>query len=386
MTTSKSATARKRPPAPPGIRQVRYSYLPQQFAAPDEILAQIKALVQSGDFTLGAPVQEFERRFADLIGVKHAIGVGSGTDALKLPLRAVGVGHGDEVITTANTFIATVGAIAETGARPVFVDCNETFCMDVTQVEAAITPRTKAIMPVHFTGQAVDMAPLMQIARKHGLKVVEDSCQGILAEIDGRRTGTWGDAGGFSLHPLKNLNVWGDGGIVVTNDDAVAERLRLLRNHGLKNRDEIEILGYNSRLDSLQAIVGNWLIGQTHDITNGRIANAAYYDRHFARMPELRLPPRLPNMKQVYHLYIVFAEQRDALLQYCVARGIEAKVHYPIPLYLQNGLKQFGYKAGDFPVTDRHAREIITFPVDQHLSCEEQDYVISTVGDFYASR
>ena len=229
MTQAKSAAARKGPPAASQIRQVRYSYLPQQFAMPDEILAQIKSLVQSGDFTLGAPVQEFERRFASLIGVKHAIGVGAGTDALKLPLRAVGDGHADEVITTANPFSATVGAIAETGARPVFVDCNETFCMDVTQVEAAITPKTKAIMPVHFTGQAVDMAPLMKIAARHGLKVVEDSCQGILAEIDGRRTGTWGDAGGFSLHPLKNLNVWGDGGIVVTNDDKVAERLRQVR-------------------------------------------------------------------------------------------------------------------------------------------------------------
>jgi dTDP-4-amino-4,6-dideoxygalactose transaminase len=362
---------------------VRYSYLSQQFADPSEILDGIRELVKTGLFTLGPKVGEFESRFADLIGVKHAIGVGSGTDSLKVPLRALGIGHGDEVITTANTFVATVGAIAEGGATPVFVDCDDSFCMDVAQVEAKITPRTKAIMPVHFTGETVDMPRLMEIAQRHNLAVVEDACQSILGEAAGKRAGTWGIAGGFSLHPLKNLNVWGDGGVIVTNDDAFAEKLRLLRNHGLSNRDEVEVLGYNSRLDSLQAVVGLWLIGSTQEITAQRIANAAYYDAAFATIPGVKVPPRRAGAKRVFHLYMIFAEQRDALYEHCRARGIQAKIHYPVPIYRQPALARLGYRHGDFPVTDRHADCVISFPVDQHLSRAEQDEVIAAVRDFY---
>ena len=364
--------------------KVRYSYLPQQFADIDGLLAEIKAFVATGDFTLGKPLAEFERRFAGLIGMRHAIGVNSGTDAIKLALKACGVGPGDEVITAANTFIATVGAIAELGARPVFVDCLDTFCMDVDQVEGRITERTKAVVPVHFTGYMTDMNKLGPICRKHGLAIVEDACQGILAAIDGKNAGTWGNAGAFSLHPLKNLNVWSDGGLIVTDDDALDRQLRLLRNHGMRNRDEIEILGYNSRLDTIQAVVGNWLLPQTEEITSKRIANASYYDRHFAALPQIRIPPRIPGWRIVYHLYIVFAEDRDRLLKHCLDRGIEAKVHYPIPLYRQQALKYLGHQPGDFPVTEAHAQTIITFPVDQHLTRAEQDYVIQAVQDFYA--
>ena len=366
--------------------KVRYSYLPQQFAEIDDLLAEIKAFIPTGDFTLGQPLAEFERRFAALIGTRYAIGVGSGTDAIKLGLKACGVGHGDEVITAANTFIATVGAINEIGARPVLVDCLDTFCLDTDQVEAAITPRTKAIVPVHFTGYMTDMAKLMPIAERHRLPVVEDACQGILSNQNGKTGGSWGQAGAFSLHPLKNLNVWADGGVVVTDDPEIDRKVRLLRNHGMRNRDEYEILGYNSRLDTIQAIVGNWLIGQTASITARRIANAAHYDAQLGALPQIRIPPRRPDMRLVYHLYIVFAEKRDGLLKYCQEQGIEAKVHYPIPLYLQDCLRFLGHQAGDFPVTDRHTREIITFPTDQHLSRAEQDYVIETVKAYYAGR
>jgi aminotransferase EvaB len=364
--------------------KARYSYLPQQFAEPSEILEELRRLVASGDFTLGKPVDEFEKKFAALIGTKHAIGVGSGTDALKLPLRALGITFGDEVITAANTFIATVGAINEVGATPVLIDCDDSFCMDVNQVEAAITENTKAIMPVQLTGEVTDMTALMKIAEKHNLPIIEDPCQGILSEIDGKRSGTWGIAAGFSLHPLKNLNVWGDAGVVVTNDDGMNEKLRLIRNHGLKNRDEIAVLGCNSRLDSVQAVVGNWLIGQTHDITDKRIANAAYYDTAFAGIDGIGVPARRSHVKHVYHLYMVFAKDRDALYQHCVDNGVEAKIHYPIPLYQQEGLQHLGYAPGTFPVTDLHAETVISFPVDQHISREEQDIVIQTVKDFYA--
>lgn len=363
--------------------KVRYSYLGQQFADPTPIFDALRELVQSGDFTLGKPVAEFEERFAALIGTKHAIGVNSGTDALKLPLKALGIGHGDEVITAANTFIATVGAIAETGARPVLIDCDDSFCMDVSKLEAAITPRTKAIMPVQFTGEVTNMKAVMEIAAAKNLAVIEDACQGILSEFEGKRSGTWGIAAGFSLHPLKNLNVWGDSGIIVTNDDDMNKQLRLIRNHGLKNRDEIAVLGCNSRLDSVQAVVGNWLIGQTEDITSRRIENGNYYDKGFAAIEGIKVPPRRSNVKRVFHLYMVFAERRDELLRHCLDAGIEAKVHYPIPLYQQEGLKCLGYNPGNFPVTDRHASSVISFPVDQHLSRQEQDYVLEVVRDFF---
>ena len=364
--------------------KVRYSYLKQQFADPEEILDGIRALVQRGDFTLGAAVGEFEQRFADLIGTKYAVGVNSGTDALMLSLKALGIGHGDEVITAANTFIATAGAINAVGARPVFVDVTPYFTLDVAQVEKAITKDTKAVMPVHYTGEAADMADLEAICRRHGLPVVEDACQAILAEYQGQNAGTFGEMAGFSLHPLKNLNVWGDAGIIVTNSAEHCDRLRLLRNHGMTNRDEIALLGYNSRLDTLQAIVGNWLIGQVHTITSKRRENAARYDQGFADLePQVRRPVRRPNARSVFHLYMLRVERRDELLAFLLGRGISAKVHYPIPLHLQPGLAHLGYQKGDFPVTEEQADSVITFPVDQHLSEAEQQFVIDSVRAFY---
>jgi aminotransferase EvaB len=368
------------------VMKVRYSYLPQQFADIDDLLTQVKALVHSGDFTLGQELSRFEQRFATLIGSRFAIGVGSGTDAIKLSLKAAGVGHGDEVITAANTFVATVGAIVELGARPVFVDCDASFCLDVDKLDAAITPHTRAIVPVHYGGYMTDMPRLMAIAARRGLPVVEDACQAILASIGDRTAGTWGVAGAFSLHPLKNLNVWGDGGVIVTSDEALAERLRLLRNHGMRNRDEIALMGYNSRLDTLQAVVGNWLIGSTEEITARRIDNALYYDRRLAELPQITVPPRPPGMRRVFHLYMVLAQRRDALLAHCQERGIECKVHYPIPLYLQEGLAHLGHRRGDFPEADRQAASSISFPCDQHLSRAEQDHVVATVAAFYRAQ
>ena len=384
MARSIRAVKTATPSAWPSQMSVRYSYLPQQFAEIDDLWADLKAFVATGDFTLGKPLAEFERRFADLIGTRRAIGVNSGTDAIKLSLKAVGVGHGDDVITAANTFVATVGAINETGARPVFVDVDDTFCMNVDQVAAAITSRTRAIVPVHFTGYMTDMVKLMPIAKRHTLPIVEDACQSILGAIDDKNAGTWGSTGCFSLHPLKNLNVWSDGGVIVTDDDCLADRLRLLRNHGLSGRDEVALLGYNSRLDTIQAVVGNWLIPRTLAIALKRVANAAYYDQHLGRIRQIRIPPRPANMRCVYHLYVVFAECRDELLAHCQQAGIECKVHYPIPIYRQPAVAHLGYRIGDFPVTDRHAAEIITFPVDQHLTREQQDYVIETVKAFYS--
>lgn len=365
------------------LRRVRYSPLGDQFANPEPILADLRALVDSGDFTLGKVVGEFERMFAAMLGVRHAIGVGSGTDALKVILRAAGIGPGDEVITAANTFWATVGAITEVGAKPVFVDCDDTFGMDLALVEPAIGPRTKAIMPVQLTGDVLDMPRLLEIAREHKLLVLEDACQSLFGEWDGRKAGSFGLAAGFSMHPLKIINVWGDAGVIVTDDDEMDRRCRLLRNHGLRNRDEMQILGYNTRLDSLQAVVGKHMLPQVPDWVEKRIANARYYDHAFASVPQVRIPPRNLRTKNVYLLYILFAEYRDELLAHCIAEGVEAKVHYPLPLYRQEAMRYLGYREGSFPVTDRHAREIITFPVDQYLSRENLNRVVEVVRGFY---
>ncbi len=363
--------------------RVRYSYLKQQFEEADDLWVKLREFVDTGDFTLGKPLIEFEEKFAALMDSKYAIGVNSGTDAIKLPLKAQGVGYGDEVITTANTFVATVGAICELGARPVFVDCNDTFCMDTSLLEQAITEKTKAIVPVHFTGYMTDMREVMKIASNYDLIVVEDACQSILGEIDGKKAGTWASSGAFSLHPLKNLNVWSDGGVITTSDEQLAEKLRLQRNHGLVDRDTVGVMGCNSRLDTFQAVVGNWLIPQTHEIANQRIANAAYFDSELGKIDQITIPPRPNDFKIVYHLYIVFAENRDELLAHCLNEGIEAKVHYPTPIYRQPGLDFLGHKAGDFPVSDEHTKKIITFPCDQHLSQSEMDYIVKTVSDFY---
>ena len=364
--------------------KVRYSYLREQFAEPDEIIDEIRKLVLTGDFTLGAQVAEFEERFTQLIGVKHAVGVNSGTDALMLALKAAGVGHGDEVITAANTFIATAGAINALGARPVFVDATPYYTLDVNQVEEAISAQTKAIVPVHLTGEPADMADLLGLSERRGVPIVEDACQAILAEYRGWKVGTFGAMAGFSLHPLKNLNVWGDAGIIVTDSDELCQTLRLLRNHGMKNRDEIEIFGYNSRLDTIQAIVGNWLIAQVDEITNRRIENARVYDANFTELGDrIRLPEKRPDVRRVYHLYMLQVDERNDLCAYLTDKGISAKIHYPIPLFLQQGLAHLGYRQGDFPETERQAGSILSLPVDQHLTREQQQYVIDNVESFY---
>jgi len=363
--------------------QVPFSYLPEQFADPEPIFARLRQVVASGDFTLGAAVGEFEERFAALAGCRHAIGVNSGTDALRLALKAVGVGPGDEVITAANTFIATVGAIADTGARTAFVDCTDDLCMDVERLKAAITSRTKAVVPVHMSGAMVDMPRLLAITQPRRIAVIEDACQAIKSSFDGRPAGSWGTAGTFSLHPLKFLNIWGDGGVITTDDDALAKHVRLLRNHGLESRDVVVLLGCNSRLDTLQAIVALHVIEQADWISQQRRKNAAFYDRALAGIPRLELLPRNPRVTHSYVTYQVLAEERDALLRCCLERAIECKVHYPIPLYWQEGLRHLGYRPGDFPVTDRHARSTLTLPVHQYLTDDQLAFVVDTIRGFY---
>ncbi len=328
--------------------KVRYSYLPQQFGNCPDLWSRLKKFVVTGDFTLGKPLKQFEKNFAKLIGTKYAVGVNSGTDAIKLSLKAIGINKGDEIITAANTFVATVGAITELGAKPVFVDCDDTFCVDVDLIEKKITKKTKAIVPVHFTGYMTDMTKLMKLSKKYKLPIIEDACQSILANINNKNAGTWGLSGAFSLHPLKNINVWSDGGIITTNNKRLYEKLLLLRNHGLVDRDTVSICGYNSRLDTFQSVVGNWLLPKAKKIASQRIKNAQYLDRELSKIKGIKIPPRPKNYRIVYHLYIVFAENRDKLYKHCLNKKIEAKIHYPIPIYRQKAYKFLGHKKRRF--------------------------------------
>ena len=363
--------------------KVRYSYLKQQFSDCPDLWTNLKKFVPTGDFTLGKPLEQFEKKFAKLMGAKFAVGVNSGTDAIKLSLKVLNIKPGDEVITAANTFVATVGAIVELGAKPIFVDCDDTFCMNVDLIEKKITKKTKAIVPVHFTGYMTNMIKLKKISKKYKIPIVEDACQSILAEINGKKSGTWSNFGAFSMHPLKNINVWSDAGMIITSNKRIYEKLKLLRNHGLIDRDHVKICGYNSRMDTLQAVVGNWIIPKAKSIANQRIKNAKYLDKKLSKISEITIPPRPKNYKIVFHLYIVFAKNRDALLKYCKKKGIEAKIHYPIPMYRQEAMKYLNHKKGDFPTTDIHAKKIISFPCDQHLNKNQINYIVNTVSEFY---
>lgn len=374
-------------PLTPVMMQVKFSYLDRQFAELGAYLADLGEFVKTGDFTLGAPLREFEERFAAYCGMPYAVGVGTGTDAITMSLKVLGIGPGDEVITTPTTFIATVGAIAMAGATPVFVDSEDGFVIDPAKIEAAITPRTKAIVPVHYTGNVADMPSIAAIAERHNLLVVEDACQAIGARLDGKPVGSWGSTACFSLHPLKNLNVWGDGGVILTRSEELAKQLRLFRNHGLVGRDEVAIFGCNCRLDTLQAVIGNRLIREVEFITAQRIANAKRYDQALAGMGEdVRVPRRRQGVKHVFHLYILRVKDRDRLLRYLQENGIDARIHYPIPVHLQKAARHLGYKEGDFPVSEADARQIITLPAHQHLTESEMDYVIEKVRAFYKAR
>ncbi len=364
--------------------EINHNYLLEQFADCDEILAKIRDVVVRGDFTLGTAVDEFEKSFAALAGTPHAVAVGSGTDALFLGLKALGIGAGDEVITTPYTFYATVGAIVTAGATPVFADVRADYNIDPAVIEPRITPRTKAIMPVHWSGKPCEMDAIEAIAARHGLAVVSDACHAVNASYKGRSPGAIGTLACYSFHPLKNLNVWGDGGIVTTCSAEIADRLRLLRNHGLAGRDECRVFAYNSRLDTIQAVVAAHLLTKLDHITTSRIRHAEYLDARLRGIPQVIVPERQADIRQVYHLYMVRCERRDELQQFLIARGVDAKVHYPVPMHLQLAAAHLGYKRGDFPMAEAIAASALSLPVHEFVTDDQLDRVASLVTEFYA--
>ena|SRR3990167_476377 len=362
---------------------INHNYLQQQFADCDVILEKIKQVVLNGDFTLGSPVDAFEEKFKAIAQTKHAVAVGNGTDAIFLSLKALGVKEGDEVITTPFTFYATIGAIVTAGAKPVFIDIGDDYNMDVTQIEEKITDHTKAILPVHWAGKPCEMDMMREIAKRHDLYIVEDACHAIQGTYRDQPAGSLGDIGCFSFHPLKNLNIWGDGGIITTNSDIFAEELRLLRNHGLRARDECLRFAYNSRLDTIQAVVADHLLRKINHITHSRISNAAYLDRHLAEIPQLKVPLREPYIKQVYHLYSIRCENRDALKTFLIENGVDAKIHYPIPMHLQPAAKYLGYQKGSFPHCEQICMQTLSLPVHEFISQADLDLMIELIKNFY---
>ena len=348
-------------------------------------MLRIEQVLDGMNLFLGENVYRLEEEFASYCGTRHAVGAGSGTDALHLALRAVGVGPGDEVITVSHTFFATAEAIVLAGGRPVFVDIDpETYTMDPSLIEGAITPRTKAIVPVHLYGHPVDMDPIISISRKYGLSVVEDACQAHGAEYKGAKAGSLGDAAAFSFYYSKNLGAYGEGGFVTTNDDDLARQVRMIRDHGSERRYTHDLVGLNGRLDELQAVVLRAKLPHLAAWNEGRRAHARRYDQLLQGGPVVT-PAICKDSEPVYHLYVVRAPRRDALQAWLKERGVAAGIHYPVPVHLQQAMGSLGYRAGDLPVTERVVTEILSLPMYAELGAEEIEYVSEVIHAFYAA-
>ena len=358
----------------------------QYHSIKDEIDAAVHATLESGHFILGPAVSRFEETIAAYLGVKHAIGLASGTDALVLALRALDIGAGDEVIIPAYTFFATAGTVMSVGATPVFVDIDPaSYEMDVTRIEERLTPRTKAIIPVHLYGHPAEMDPILAIARARGLKVIEDNAQAFGATYRGRKTGAMGDIGCLSFFPTKNLGAFGDGGMVVTNDAALAERMRMLRTHGWKKKYYSEEVGYNSRLDALQAAILQAKFPHADAWNEKRRALAHRYNEKLASTG-LVTPVEREWGTHVYHLYIVRAAKRDELQTHLRQKGVASEVYYPLPPHLSVPCQKFGYKEDDFPHAEKAARETLALPLYPELTEGQQDEVVAAVREFTGAK
>jgi dTDP-4-amino-4,6-dideoxygalactose transaminase len=354
----------------------------QYQAIKDEVLAAVAGVFEDMHLNLGPNVAALEAEFAAYCGATHCIGVGSGTDALVLALRAAGVGPGDEVITVSHTFFADTEAIALIGAAPVYVDVEpDTYNLDPAHLEAAITPRTKAIVPVHLCGQPADMAPIMEIARRRGLFVLEDACQAHGAYYQGRRTGTLGDAACFSFYCSKNLGAYGEGGAVVTDGDELAAGIRRLRDHGSAVRYAHDAIGTNARLDEVQAAILRVKPPYLEDYTARRQAVAAAYDAGLAGSA-VDAPRVRPDRTHVYHLYSIQTDQRDALKAHLAERGVATGIHYPIPSHLQPAARAWSKGPGSLPVTERLVQRILSLPIYPEMTPEQIEYVIECVHGF----
>ncbi|MGK7873292.1 MAG: DegT/DnrJ/EryC1/StrS family aminotransferase [Xenococcaceae cyanobacterium] len=353
------------------MRRIPYVNLAAQWEAErEQLLPIVEKVLGSGQYIGGSIVEEFEQRAAKLCQTKHCVALNSGTDALVCGLVALGVVAGDEVITPPNSFIASTGAIAHLRAKPVFVDVLPDQNIDPTQIERAITPRTKAIMPVHLTGRLARMDAIVEIADKYNIPIIEDAAQSIGSKYQDIPSGKWGKIGCFSAHPLKNLNACGDAGFLVTDDNTIARQVKLMRNHGLVDRNTVERFGYVSRMDVLQAAILNYRLTELDNVIEKRRNNAKIYREHLNRS-QVFIPDELPDEFNTYHTFVIQVARRDKLKDYLASQGIDTSIHYPVPIHLQPAAEYLGYKNGDFPRTEQQAQTIITLPINQYL--ERQD-------------
>lgn len=355
----------------------------------NEIDAAIASVVERSAYIGGTFVEQFEADFGKAVGAKHCVGVGNGTDALFIALKALGIGAGDEVIVPANSFIATAEVVTAVGANVVFADVREDdYCIDPKDVEKKVTQRTKAVIPVHLYGQPAPMDEIMAIAHNHNLFVIEDAAQAHLATYKGRKVGSIGTVACFSFYPGKNLGAYGDGGAIVTNDEAIASRCRMFANHGRAKGEKYdhEIEGYNSRLDGIQAAVLSMKLKHLSNWTAQRRNVAKKYTEMLCGIPELTLPKNFPDRECVYHLYVIRCKKRDALRRHLKEKGVEAGVHYPIGLPFLGAYKRLGHTEKDFPNTARLQREILSLPIYPELSETDQEYISASVRGFYLTR
>ena len=352
----------------------------------DEVRDSIERVLNECNFILGDEVRSFEREFAKFCGTEFGIGVGSGTDAIHLAIRAIGLGPGDEALIPANTFIATALGVTYSGATPVPVDVDPaTFLMDVPKIESAITPRTRAIVPVHLYGRMMELDPVIEIARRYNLLLVEDAAQAHGAEIKGRKAGSVGVAGCFSFYPGKNLGAYGDAGMVVTNDEDLKTRLEALRNYGSTQKYYHPMLGYNSRLDTIQAAILRTKLRRLDSFNAARFEVAQKYNSALQGIGDLVLPQIPSGKSHVFHLYVARTGRRDALLQYLQSRGIGVVIHYPKPIHLHGAYKHLGYEAGSFPVAEQLSNQVISFPIFPEITDEQIAFVAEAVKDFFES-
>lgn len=351
----------------------------------NEIAVALQQVLDNTAFAGGPFVEKFEKDFASFCKCEFAMGVGSGTTALWLALSGLGIGQGDEVITTPNTFIATAEAISFCGAKPAFVDVEEqTYNMNLDLLEDAITPKTKAIIPVHLYGQMVDMDRIMQIARAHGLFVVEDACQAHGAEYNGQRAGSIGDAGCFSFYPGKNLGAYGEAGAVVTNDAELAEKIRVLRDHGQARKYFHSMIGWNARMDGFQGAVLSVKLKHLPAWNDARKRNARLYDELLADADDVITPVEVDRAGHVYHVYAIRTKDRDALINYLAEKNVYCGIHYPIPIHLQNAYSFLGKGKGSFPVAEKCAEQLVSLPMFPELSEEQIEYVVRETKHFIA--
>ena len=364
--------------------KIKYNYLDKEFRNPKNIFLDWKKLIKTSDFTLGHKVEEFEKKIGKFLKIKYIISTNNGTDALKLSLKSLGIKKGDEVITVCNSFYASVGAIVAVGAKPVFVDSDDRYQINVNSITKMINKRTKAIMPVHWGGASPDMKKVMQIAKKFKLKVIEDACMGIGGTVLGKSPGSFGDISAFSMHPLKSLNVMGDGGFVGTNNKSIYDWLKKYRNHGMIDRDRISFWGENYRLQPLQAIVAINQLKKLQYVINIRNKNARFLDRQLIKLyPNVKIPLRPKGFRETFALYMACFNKRDQLRKYLSKKGVETKIHYPIPLHLQEPSKKFNYQKNDFPISEKQSKTLITIPVHQFLNQKHMKYIYDLIKNFY---